>query len=116
MRAAILLIPLAAFAAYSAGAPPTDPYGLNAQAAAEEAIVNAQAAADMAMDAASNDSMDLGANENMMDIGGNYTAPAPPRRPAWMGGNMWLIAAEEPSGAIWYSIRSAPISRARRSG
>ena len=103
MRVAILLIPLVAFAAYSAGAPPTDPYGYNAMNAAEQAVANAEAAADMAMDAASNDSMDMGMDANMMDMTmGNSTAPATSPSPAWMAEGFWLIAVEEASGAAWY--------------
>jgi hypothetical protein len=105
MRAAALLIALlfaatvaARAAVHAAGE--GDPS--SARNAAEQAIANAEAAAGMAMDAASNDSMDLGEGANLMDMPGNYTAPAPPPRPAWMGGGMWLIAGEERSTIFWY--------------
>ncbi|MGQ0661566.1 hypothetical protein [Sphingosinicella sp.] len=89
MRAAALLIAslfvatVAARAAVHAvsGAAPS-----SAMNVAEQAIANAEAAADMSLDPGSNDMIDLGNPE--MDMPGNTTAPAPPPRPAWMGGQI----------------------------
>lgn len=103
MRAAILLIPFAAFAgAWSAGAFQSDPYGDNAMADAR------------AMNDA--DSMDMNimnAAADLMDMPANYTAPEndtmmmdgngqEPPNPVWLAGHMWLRAGAEAHGPVWY--------------
>lgn len=75
MRAALLLIPLAAIAAtvLAAGAQnraPTEAANQAAQKAAEAAASNA--------------------------------GDAEPPHPAWMAGRVWLLAAEADDGSVWY--------------
>jgi len=73
MRAAIPLIPFAALAAsFSAGGQD------------EESMTMTDGTAGMDMQAA-----------------GNVTE-APPPRPAWLSGHMWLWAGEDREGAVWY--------------
>lgn len=83
MRAALLLIPLAALAAVSVAAGGQDAESMDVSNAAEEAA-----------DAAEADAFDMATM-------GNVTEAAAPR-PAWLSGRTWLIAAEAETGAIWY--------------
>lgn len=73
MRAALLLIPFAALAAFASAGGQDD------------------------------ESMTLmnGPGDMDMQTVGNSTEEAPPR-PAWLSGHMWLWAGEEPSGSVWY--------------
>jgi len=92
MRAAILLVPLAALAAASiAGGQKGEPAEqelmdvINNVEAASDALEAATAAAEAAADAAM----------------GNVTEAAP-ARPAWLSGHLWLYAAEAEDGPVWY--------------
>lgn len=78
MRAALLLIPFAAFAVsvVAAGAQNQDGTGAASQAA-RKAAEAAEAAANAAGD-------------------------AEPAHPAWMAGRMWLLAGEADDGSVWY--------------
>lgn len=106
MRAAILLVPMAAFAAWSAGAPPVDRYGdnamadsdtMNAVAAADAAIQDAVNAAEAAASAVENDVM-MSENEvYAMDIYTNAMAG-----PSWIGEASWTYGSQAEGGAVWY--------------
>lgn len=97
MRAALLLIPLAALAAPLAFAAQDDPAMDEAMNAVEDAAM--QAEAEMDMDIASNDASAF-AMENATDM--NMTAEEA-ARPAWLSdGGMWLWAGEEAGGSVWY--------------
>lgn len=95
MRAALLLIPLAALAAPLAFAAQDDPAMDDPMNSVEAMAYEAE----MDMDMAGNDvtAFDM---DNMTDT--NMTAEET-ARPAWLSdGGMWLWAGEEAAGAVWY--------------
>ena len=95
MRAALLLIPLAALAAPLAFAAQDDPAMDDAMNAVDAMAYEAE----MDMDMAGNDvtAFDM---ENATDL--NLT-PEEAARPAWLSdGGMWLRVAEEEDGSVWY--------------
>jgi hypothetical protein len=78
LRAALLLIPLAAIAATVLAA------GAQNRAPTEAANQAARKAAEAAQAAANN------------------AGDAEPPHPAWMAGRVWLLAAEADDGSVWY--------------
>ncbi len=79
MRAALLLVPVAALAA--------------------TVVAVAAVGQDDSMDQGNDAPMATGETEMSTDT--NLTAEAPPRL-AWLSGGMWLIAGEAETGAVWY--------------